>query len=344
MISIRQFLEQRQGKTPPNGELLEASLQMNRLLLDSIAQHAVRGRDSDFAGFSGSFAALIRDMDEPPTAMRLLELSSAAVESMDLYAQQTTDYLRGQNEQMQAMLVMLTETLADVSGQADENVVRLQAIEQQIESATELDDMRLLNSRLESCLVGLREAVAHQRKGSAATMERLRHQIGAARKEMTAERPEREETAIDLAPESLEELPREATASYVAVFRLQRAAHIAARFGEKSKQQMLSLLSQSLNGILAPGDRLLRWKGTSFVLFLNASSTLHEIRVMLSEAVARTGQHYVEVGKRTALISVGVDWTVFRQDQCPSLDAVFTEIESFLASEYRAGYQPAEKK
>src|SRR5260370_19434962 len=94
---------------------------------------------------------------------------------------------------------------------------------------------------------------------------------------------------------------------------------------------MGSLLSQTFKRVLGPSDRLLRWKGTVFVMCLNSTATINEIRVLLTEAVAITGQHYIEVGKKTALISVGVDWIVFPQSQCASLDAVFTEVDSFLA-------------
>jgi hypothetical protein len=94
---------------------------------------------------------------------------------------------------------------------------------------------------------------------------------------------------------------------------------------------MLALISQSLRKALGPKDRLLRWKGTSFVMFLETTSAIHEVRSMLGKAVAATGQHYIEVGKKTALLSVGVDWTVFPQAQCATLDAVFAEVDSFLA-------------
>lgn len=96
---------------------------------------------------------------------------------------------------------------------------------------------------------------------------------------------------------------------------------------------MLAHVSETLKSVLGPKDRLLRWKGTSFVMFLNSTATINEIRVLMTDTVARTGQHYIELGKKTALISIGVDWIVFRQDQCPSLDAVFTEVDSFLVRE-----------
>ena len=42
---------------------------------------------------------------------------------------------------------------------------------------------------------------------------------------------------------------------------------------------------------------------------------------------------FVRSADGSALISVGVDWIVFPQAQCSSLDAVFTEVDSFLARE-----------
>ena len=95
---------------------------------------------------------------------------------------------------------------------------------------------------------------------------------------------------------------------------------------------MLNFISQNLKGVLGPSDRLLRWKGTAFVMFLSSTAPIHEVRALLSEAAASTGQHYIEVGRKSALLSIGVDWTVFPQDQCSSLDAVFTEVDSFLTN------------
>lgn len=340
MISIKRFLEQHRGKdSRPDGDILQASLQMGRLLLDAVATHMIPGRQADYNAFSLTMSGLGRKMDKPPSALGLLELSSEAVEAMELYGEQTADYLRERNEHMQKMVVMLTQTLADVSGQSDSSVARLQSIEQQIENASGMDDMRALQSSLASCLVTVREAAAQQRKGSGTTLERLQAQIDATQKRIDQDRQHARSTPrfgnaeISTVPEQPDELPEAVATSYVAVFKLQRADHIGIRFGEVAKHQLLSAISQSLKNVLGPNDRLLRWKGTSFVMFLNSMATINELKVLLSEAVARTGQHYIEAGKKSALLSVGIDWIVFPQAQCASLDAVFTEVDLFLAAE-----------
>jgi hypothetical protein len=340
MISIKRFLEQHRNKDArPGDDILQASLQMGRLLLDALATRMNAGREADYKAFSLTMTGLLRKMDKPPSAFGLLELSSGAVEAMETYDERTAEYLRERNERMQSMLVMLTQTLADVSGQSDASVARLQSIEQQIESASGLDDILTLRSSLENCLGAVREAAAQQRKGSGSTLERLRDQIQATQSRIDEDRspirtsPHASNAEIDLVPQALDEVPEVVTTSYVAVFKLQRADHIGIRFGEVAKHQMLSAINASLKIVLGQNDRLLRWKGTSFVMFLNSTATINEVKVSLSEAVARTGQHYIEAGKKSALLSVGIDWIVFPQAQCPTLDAVFAEVDSFLATE-----------
>jgi Diguanylate cyclase, GGDEF domain len=334
LISIKQFMEQRRGHGGAEQQILEGSLAAGRLLLDAIATHTVRGREADYKLFEGVLKQLQRRMNEAPDAMNLLGIASEAVEAMESHARRTTSYLREQNEQMQSFVGMLTDTLADVSGQADASVARLQAIEHQIEQATELEDMRMLSISLETCLSALREAATQHRKASAATVNRLQGHITDTRKKIIPDPPPVSLSAeIDLVPETAGDDAELVPTAYVAAFKLRRADHITARFGETVKHQMLALVSQSLKTALGPNDRLLRWKGQSFVMFLSSTAALTEIRTHLAEAVARTGQHYIEVGKKSALISVGVDWIVFPQAQCASLDAVFTEVDAFLAAE-----------
>lgn len=59
MISLKKFLEQRSSRTEDT-DLLQASLQMGRLLLEALATHLVRGRDADRAVFTRTLKGLLR--------------------------------------------------------------------------------------------------------------------------------------------------------------------------------------------------------------------------------------------------------------------------------------------
>jgi hypothetical protein len=74
----------------------------------------------------------------------------------------------------------------------------------------------------------------------------------------------------------------------------------------------------------------MRWKGPSFVLFLSSTESVFGVRRRLSATVSKIGQRYIEVGKNSALLAVGLDWMVFPQAQYPSPDVMFAEVDAFL--------------
>jgi GGDEF domain-containing protein len=334
MISIKQFLEQRRQGPTPEQDVVDALTQMVRVLLDAMATRMVRGKEADLRSLRRALSGLARQMERPQPAMTMLGISSDAVEALETYCQRTSDYLREQHEERQSMIAMLTDTVAELSGQTDASVARLQTIEKQVERASEIDDMRTLRANLATSLQSLRDAAAQQRSSAVATVARLQSQIALAQsripedlKASVTSHPD-----IDVIPEASDEPVESLPASYVADFKLQRAEHVANRFGEAAKTQMLSLIAAQLKTLLGPNDRLLRWKGTSFVMFINSTEGIQDIRARLAETVATTGQQYIEVGRKSALLSVGVDWIVFPQAGRSSLEAVFTEVDAFLAN------------
>lgn len=201
MISIKQFLEQRRRPALAEGAVLEASLQMGRLLLDAMATHVVRGREADYRAFDRSVKELVRILDRSPSAFNLLEVASRAAEAVETHALRATEYFSEQKEQMQSMVAMLTETLADISGQTNASIARLQDIEQQIERASGLDDMKALSASLERCLAAVREAAAQQKLGSARTAKRLQDQINAVQTRMSPIDLPPKRAEIEVAPE-----------------------------------------------------------------------------------------------------------------------------------------------
>jgi len=337
MISIKRFLEQRRVVPEVSPDVVEALMQLSRLLLDAMATHTVRGNEADFRTLSRTLKDLERQITGPPSAMTLLGISSAAIEALETYCRQTDSHMREQREQRQCVIAMLTDTVAELSGHTNASLSRLQAIEEQLERTSALDDIRVLRANLADNLLALREAAAQQRSRSLDTIERLQNQIARAR-EQASETPKQHaesEATPGLIPEASSEPAHSVSNCYVAAFRLQRADHIASRFGERVRHEMLSTIAAQLKSMLGPTDRLLRWKGTSFVMFINSTGSIQDVKASLNETISATGQQYIEVGRKSALLSVGVDWIVFPQAERPSLEEVFAEIDAFLANQIR---------
>jgi GGDEF domain-containing protein len=313
MISIRRFLEHPDATVPGN-DLLAASLHLRDLLLDGTPAsghpaHPAGGADA------GPHSDLLHRLENAATPLELLAIANQAVEAAQHDTRRAVEFCEERGRQMQSMLVMLTEALADISGQADASVAQLQEIEQQIEQASSPEDILALRESLARCLSAVKEAIVQQRKATQSTLERMREQV---------QRASQPPAAVPAATAT------KAEAEYVAAFRLQRADHILTRFGEAARDQMLSVIEDVLKAIQGPNDRLMRWKGPSFVMFLSSADHLIFVRRRLSAAVARIGQRYVELGKNSALLAVGVDWTIFQQGRYSSLDLVLGEVDAFL--------------
>jgi hypothetical protein len=335
MISIRRFLDQYEAGAAPAFDEAEALRQALLLLLDGIATHSVRGRGTDLKVLCMALERLVRRMGEQPCAMGVLNASVEAVKALETYGQRTSEYIRQQDEQMRSMVAMLTEIVAEVPGQTESSVARLQAIEKQIERASGLDDIRMVRANLKNCLLALRNAAAQQRSTANATVQRLQSQINAATGQAASEQKPaaaHDDPGAFSTPELPENVGESSLAAYVAAFKLQRADHIVSRFGEHTKNQMVSVIGAQLKTALGPEDRLMRWKGASYLMFFKSAAARHEIRAHLLGVVTATGQQHVEVGRKSALLSVGVDWALYAQPDYPSLAAVLADVDAFLAN------------
>ncbi len=323
MISIRQFLDRRTAAPAVVEDLLEAVSQLRSLLQSGVAirTHVALPESRNF---DQAWAELLGRLDSVTAALELVHIAIEALEASEKYTLVATEQLREQSRHMQSMVVMLTATLADISGQSQGSVTRLQTIEREIERASGLDDIRALRASLAGCLAAVKEAAFQEKKATQATMERLSDHIKSAPEPIVVDDPSRGAGTSDTHVEDAE---------YVAIFKLQRAAYVSSQFGEGARDQMLSLIGEGLKAVQGPGDRLMRWKGTSLVMFLLSAKDIAGVQRRLSTAVRKISRCRIETGKNSAPLAVGVEWVVFPQARYPSLDVVFAEVDAFLARE-----------
>ena len=322
MISIKSFLERFDRKLSAESQLQKEFLRLRDLLRNGSDPRSEL-RPAATSEVVSNVQDLVSRLDAAESPLQVLAVAGDALENYTKDIQSASAFFAEHNSQLQSMVAMLTQTLAEVSGQSDASVARLQQIEQQIERASGLDNIRALRESLATCLTSVKEAVVQQRKATESTVERLREHIKRAPQPPV-------EVAPPQQPASSFPLNGEAPGEYVAAFKLQRADHILVRFGESARDQMLAFIGEGLKAVQGPNDRLMRWKGPTFVMFLSSADNIQGIRRRLSAAVARIGQSYIEVGKNAALLAVGVDWIVFPQSQYASLDILFAEVDLFL--------------
>jgi hypothetical protein len=226
-------------------------------------------------------------------------LMALAGDSVESYGKRVAGYFYQQRDQMEAIMQVLVDALLEVSGPSPP-IMRLREITQRVASVSALDDLLTVRSDIEACLVALRQSRAEQIR-----IEELRLR-------------EAEDISVSVD-------------SFVAVFRLQRAELIASRFGRVVLREMLDVVNTNLKPILGPGDRIERRKDVALVAFIRSRSGLYGLRAQISKIVAAVRLQYINVGSRSALLSIGLDWTVLPQSG--PRHPLPAELEAFLSGD-----------
>lgn len=322
MISIKRLL-QAYDTHPLDDRQANASTRLHNLLVEGLAT-----RHGANWGITAEFTLTARDLlgrleSANCSGADLLEVACETLELFESHSKQATAFFHEQSRQMQSMVVMLTETIGDISAQSDTSVATLQAIEHQIQQASSLDDMRSLKSSLQSCLTAVKEATVQQRSAMQATVRRLHEQVRLSRPLSTPAPPPGSAVHSEFVDGK--------EADYTISFKLRRLEHIRSRFGEAAIEQMFALVEAGLKPALRPRDRLMRWKRDSLLMFVSSTEDILGLRQRFSRIVSAIGQKHVEIGKNSALLGVGVDWIILPQAQYPSLERLFLDVDSFLS-------------
>ena len=156
MISIRSYLERlnrpvsrQTGQACQTDDLSPALRQALRILLAGLPFES-----ADRTKGRSTIDGLLTRLDGALRPFEVLEIADEALAAIEEDAKAARDHRRGRNEELQAMISMLAETVASISVQKDSSVTRLKQIEQQIERATVLEDVRALKATLSDCQIG----------------------------------------------------------------------------------------------------------------------------------------------------------------------------------------------
>jgi len=229
------------------------------------------------------------------------ELLAVAGESLETYGQRVAGYFREHQEHTQAVIRMLTEALAEISGPSIAGTRLVQAAKE-VDGAVELEHVRALRANFESCLAALRRNVSESATASEGQ-----------------------------SPGSGVWETQRGSGAFIAVFRLQRADLIASRFGRAVLREMLDVVNTNVKQVLTAGDRVERWRDLALVAFIASNAGLFSVRGQFSKVVSNVRLQHINVGNRSALLSIGLDWTVLPHSG--PRHPLPADVEAFLAGD-----------
>ncbi len=312
---------------------------MAEVLLDGlrsmIAQLPAAGDDSPQTrgAVPRAVEALLLRLDRPssPEDVQGIVQEALAFSARGAKAAQLSH--RRHTEELQAIIAMLSNTVAALVRHRAGSVARLQQIERRIEQASHAEDLFALKSLLADCLQELRENVESQRKQSDETLQVFERQLASARARLAGPAPAGPQEDDRRAASG----PDGSSTELVVAFLLDREQSIASRFGGDVHQRVLRFVHERLRQSLLPSDRLVRWKSAVFLASLQRSGSWQEIRAELASVASIHAPPLIDLGSRSIRLPISLSWAVFPRQRFASLESLFQKVDDFVA---RTGNRP----
>ena len=307
-----------------------------RVLVQGIGQHAVAGEADECLRFRESIKEVSDALVDDIAPADLLVHAGSVLSALESHNRRTTSRLHLQQMELQNMLKMLTSTVGIVSAVSDANVNRLNEIEMQVASASELDDVRMIKGKLSDCLSDIRKEAENQRKETGATIKQLTQGLDEARQRSLSilENPEQDVvTGLPLRPEAetaLAQSGKGGPQSYVAVLVLDRLQTLNVRFGREAGDEVLAEFSRMIRKLLPPEDRIYRWSGAALLAIMPRAVSIERVRSEIGRIMETKLEHTIQTPSRSILLPVGARWTLFPMMAAPRL--MYQKIDAFAAA------------
>jgi GGDEF domain-containing protein len=306
-----------------------------RVLIEGMGEHVIAGEAADYAQFRASIQKISEALMAEIEPKDLLAHADSALRALDEHNRRTFRQQALHSTELQNMVTMLTSTIGAVSEAGEDNISRLSEIESRVARASELDDVRLIKSRLSDCLADIRSEAERQRKDNQSTIAQLNQGLDAARRRSSDvfETPSQDPvTGLALRPAAetaLANAGQAGVSTYAAVLVLDRLQAVNLKFGREVGDEVLREFARTMRKKLSPGDQLFRWNGPALLALLPRPNSIEHVRSEVARIVDTKLQHTIETASRSIMIPTAARWAVFPMMAAPRL--LYQRIDTFSA-------------
>jgi GGDEF domain-containing protein len=316
----------------------EALRRMILLLMQAVEKYAIPGDEIDYQQFRESMRSMSKRFDRPIGPDDVLILAGQFSASLKDYYEHTSRFLSTHNAEYQKMVSMFTETVSSFSASGQRSVTNLKDLEQQIERATVIEDIRTLRLRLEQCLGTIRDEIDRQEtlsvellapisQSGESSLTKTEHDFGPYSKLKSD--PVTGFPTLNEAEASLSEALQSDQAAFAVPIVAKGANAIYSHLGSKVGDDFMYKFSEQLQFLSRNGDRIYRWHGYGFVALLRRSTTITEVKRELSSLSRVQFDDPIEVGERLTWLPVSALWDVIAVT--PPLSSLLRSINEFIA-------------
>ncbi len=339
---LRSLLANRRAQaddlTDPGNTCEGALRRMILLSLEAVETYTIPGDDIDYR----QFRADVRHFAERFTRERhpddTLILAGQFCSSLKDYFDRTSRFLSLQNTEYQKMVSLFTDTISSLNSSGQRTVAHLREIEQGIEHATLIEDVRSLRVRLGECLGNIREEISRQEvitaglsdqfvkkedtpAGSVVDAQTMAHAITDPVTGFPTQK--QAESALMRALEDDQDY-------FVVPIVARGAEKIYAQLGNEVGDSCLDKFAERLRVLSSNGDSVFRWRGVTFLAILRRSATISEVRREIYGVINAQHDQSIQIGGRTLWLPISATWDAIAVTS--PLSYLLLKIDQFITS------------
>lgn len=316
---------------PVNSDLIR----LLRQLLEGLSLHAPDGAAEDVSRFRASLAAVSEGLtdetrlDEIPIALQ------KAIRALEEHNGLTSKFIKSYAEEMQAMIAMMAGAIKFLAASSQAGVDELHAVEQSLESASRIDDIREVRLKLSDCLAAVKNETVRLRDESQKQIQVLEKTIESANINMFPVSDE-VDAATGLRGRSQAERMiashiREGKTVTIALFLVDRLAAINLRFGRKAGDEVLRMAAQHLKKSLPQECAPFRWSGPSFLVLIGSAQAAKVTERDIRKIAATRLEKNIESANRSVLLPVSCSVIMEKIEPGDAHEEVCSTLDDFAA-------------
>ena len=345
IVSIKKFLRPETPKAADYIRLLQ-------LLLKGISTEAVDAGEQELASFRKEVAGISQQLSIQSTAEEIESAAGFVLRAAAGYKGMTSRMTKAHVQELQGMLAMMTKTIAFLSDSSKTGVEQLRVVEKNLQTASTIQDVRVLRGKLNDCLTLVRKESHRLHEESTATIQELQRGVektatyvreaGAA--PQTVPVLQKEARRAVPSDDPLTGLPdRDAAEAliachiqpgsqfFVTLFLVDHFAHLNGRYGTETGNDVLLRVAEYLGKQLEAGS-LFRWSGPAFAAVVDGAHALHEVEQQMHRIGSRRFEKTIEEDRRTVLLPITCSCMVQRVSDGDSLEEVVAVLDDFVAA------------
>lgn len=313
-----------------------------QILIRGIALHAIEGDPADLKQLRLRMSAIADTLTGDSSPDDLLVGIGKTLRALEEYNGRSAHLFKGQVEELRGMLSTMTATVMFITSSSDASVKQLSTIEAKLQRAATLEDTRQVKSYMTDCLTLVRQESLRLQTEARTKINALKNDVDRLSSRLKAVSTEDTQDPVtglparSAAEEAIADRIGEGREFLAALFVLDRMASINGRFGRLVGDDILvsgaGILAQKL-----PGTTLYRWSGPAFVAVFDPVVGLAQAETRAGQAAAMRLEKNIEAGNRSVLIVITASCHLQRVSGQIAPDAVFRNMDTFMASQGASG-------